>query len=226
MTLLSMRQYLTLKAGIAGNPLFPAARLNQIINFARKFVQLNLNGLGYKRWETAYPLTLGTTTFGSIGAVYGLIPPDMLESPASIILIQTSDGTTKAITRNEFSPTQFENSCSNSFEAPTAKDPAYMRLAGTIYLYPSTLVSAILFYYAALADLINDVDDSAIPAEFEEFVILKALTEIQSDLSPAYDKAKGEANVIAQLGNAYQKYLGSVGQKQTQNKQQEQEVIE
>jgi len=227
MTLLQIRDYLTMKAGIQGNRMFPQARLNQIINFARKFVQINLNGLGYKRWEKSATLTpMASISFGSIRVRSSDIPSDMLESSQSIILLQTSDDTIVATTKQEYSPSQFENVCANSFSAPTVKEPAYTRLANYILLFPETIISAVVYYYGALVDLVDDSDPSGVPVEFEEYVIQKALVEIQGDLSAAFDKAKGDQEVVASLGNAYQKFLGVVQQKQVNQKQKEAGVIQ
>ena len=65
MTLKQFRDFGTIKTSIEGNRLFPEARLNFMINKAIKFVQSNLNGLGYKRWEKS---AIYSTT-ASVGAV-------------------------------------------------------------------------------------------------------------------------------------------------------------
>jgi hypothetical protein len=77
MTLKQFRDIGILKTGIEGHRLFPEARLNFMINKSMKFVQVQLNGLGYKRWEKSaiYSTTASTgavtaTTINDAGLGY------------------------------------------------------------------------------------------------------------------------------------------------------------
>jgi hypothetical protein len=213
MTLKEYRDIAIIKTHIEGHKLFPEARLNFIVNKALKFVQVQLNGLGYKKWEKSIVytgITLIADTLGSVSVKKASIPIDMLESNSSLIMIDTTDGTLKGTSKQEFSPTQFESTCSSAFSAPMVREAGYTRLANFIYFYPPTITRVICYYFSVLADLSNDTDTSLVPVEFEDSVIQKAVNDIRVDLGEIKDSEAADKEVSDALTNAYQKVAGAI----------------
>lgn len=219
-TLLQIRDQVFLDAGIKNNPDFPPARVNRIINLAQRYVQTMLNGLGFKRFETS--ISIGTPSAGFHGAtaiktftVATLL--DMLESPSSILLIETSDGTTKGIAR-PVDPNIFEEQISNTYLAPSLAKGVFTRLSGNILLSPATITSGAAHYYKNITDLSGDTDTSEIPLEFIEFVIKKAVLDINESLGKLQNTAKATQDLESRLSEVYQKFHGKQ-QEQTRSKQ-------
>lgn len=210
MTLSQLRDLIVAKTGIAGNRDFPIARLNQIINFAQHFVQINLNGLGYKRWEKSASTTLTAGSLGSISVQTAPVPTDMLETSQSIRLIDVTDGTNHGTSSLELTPAQFEAQCKNSYLAPTVVEPAFMRLSGKIYFYPNTINAATLHYWSELAALAADGDTLGVPDEFAEFVVRQAVNAVQADLGIIKDKVAADQEIVVALKNAYQQVVSQV----------------
>jgi hypothetical protein len=71
-TLLNYREQIQIDYKVDGDPNFPASRILVFINQAQRFVQMQLNGLGIKRWEkatrftTPVSVTNGTLVSGQI----------------------------------------------------------------------------------------------------------------------------------------------------------------
>ena len=134
-TLLELRDEIILSAGIKGNPDFPPTLLNRKINHAQRYVQTELNGLGMKKWETSQSITAGLTAAAynsssnnvkkvAVGQTYFL---NMLESPKSIIHIETNDSSDPpnyGIAR-EVPIQNFEESLANTYLVPTTKKPIF-----------------------------------------------------------------------------------------------------
>jgi hypothetical protein len=213
MTLKEYRDIAIIKSKVEGNSLFPVSRLNFLVNKALKFVQIQLNGLGYKKWEKSIVYTgstLNSDTLGSVSVKKSAIPTDMLESPDSIIMVDATDGTLRGTSKQEFNPTQFESICSNSFNSPTVREVGYTRLANYIYFYPPTITQAVCYYFSVLADLSADTDTSLMPVEFEDSVIQKIINDIKVDLGEIKDPESADKEVSDALTNAYQKVAGSI----------------
>ena len=218
-TLLQIRDQIIIDAGIKNNPDFPIARLNRIINLAQRYVQTNLNGLGFKKWETS--ISIGTPSEGFHGATAiktftVATLEDMLESPSSIILIETSDGSTKGIAR-PVDPDVFEEQISNTYLAPTLAKGVFTRLSGNILLAPSTITSGTAHYYKNIAALSADSDTTTIPLEFVEFIIKKSVNDINEALGKLQNSAKATQELEARLSEVYQKFHG-IQNEQNRNK--------
>ena len=315
MTLKQYRDMAIIKTSIEGKRLFPAARLNFMINKALKFVQLNLNGLGYKKWEAAKTYTttastgqvatvaigsnagtnyvtgdlvtiwaaghdcvltvtagsgivtalsivtkgtgysvasniathtnstaghdltvsvltltsdglLNATTFGSASTLSSNIPTDMMESDASVIMADVTDGSLRGTTKQEYSPGQFEAACGNSYSAPTVKESAYMRLANSIFVFPATITTMYLYYYKALVDLSVDTDTSDMPVDFEDFVVQRIVNDIKSDLGEIQDIQAANQTIANQISDTYKKAVITQQQRVISPTQREQKTIQ
>ena len=86
MSLAQFRDQVELGANIKGDPDFGVTRVNRKINLACRYVQIQLNGLGFKKWETAMPITplAGTFSGAAIKKIGVNNLTNMLESPRSI----------------------------------------------------------------------------------------------------------------------------------------------
>ena len=213
-TLLQIRDQVVLDAGIKNHPDFPPLRINRVINLAQRYVQTLLNGLGFKRWESS--ISIGTPSAGFHGATaiktFAVTTlTDMLESPSSILFIETTDGTTKGIAR-PVDPNVFEEQISNTYLAPTLAKGAFTRLSGNILLSPSTITSGTAHYYKNITDLSGDSDVSEIPLEFIEFVIKKSVNDIKEALGELQNTAKVTQELEGRLSEVYQKFHGKMAE--------------
>lgn len=216
-TLAQLRDQTIIDNSIEGNPAFPTTRLNRMINLAQRYVQTMLNGLGMNKWEVSQSITAGLTSasFASaalspnvktvtIGTTYFT---NMLESPNSIRFISVDDGTNFGIAY-PVSPDTFLEHLNNSYLAPSAKKPIFMRLANSVYLAPLAITSATAFYFRAVLDLSADTDVSEIPQEFEEFVVKKVGIEINNILGNLQDKQLALNQLDKDLTQAYERFIG------------------
>lgn len=153
-SLLQLRDQIVLDADVKGDPLFGITRLNRIINLAQRYVQAQLNGLGFKKFETSMPVTLIAGTFvGQNVKKFGLNAlTNILESPRSIIFIEVSDGTSYGMAY-PVDANKFKDQVVNVYAQPTILDPAFTRLANLVLLTPSTITTATAYYYKVIKDL-------------------------------------------------------------------------
>lgn len=209
-TLVQLRDEVIIRADVRNHPQFPPTRINRIINHAQRYVQTQLNGLGMKKWETS--AALSSLTGGYFGATQVVTKAvttltGMLESPASIMFIETTDGSTKGIAY-PVDPDVFQEQIANTYLAPTIAKPVFTRLAGNIILAPNTITSGTAYYYKAITDLSGDSDVTEIPTEYEDFIIQKAVIEIESDLNRIQNKENKIQALEANLQTVWDKFNG------------------
>lgn len=180
--LVELRDQLVIDAGVEGDPKFPIPRLNRMIALAERYVQTELNALGFKKWEKS----LTVTKIGSGSGVEGFadsyfnsatknvavatIPfthsavsylKDILESPSSILFVSCdfySAPTHAYGLAYEVDKDRFKESLMNTYLAPTKKSPIFMRLGNKLWVAPyadSTynLQSITVFYYKVITDI-------------------------------------------------------------------------
>ena len=189
-TLLQLRDQIILDAQIEGSPDFPIARLNRIINFAQRYVQTQLNGLGMKKWESSDSLSLTNRTWVGLSVGTANLSSDcsnMLEMPGSIKYIHCVDGSSNDGLAKELDDRRFYEIVSNTYTAPTVAEPAFMRLAQRIYIYPAP-TTATAYYYKAITDLSSNTDTTEIPVEFEEFIVKRSVLEVDDIKGKLQDK--------------------------------------
>jgi hypothetical protein len=211
-TLKEIRDQIIIDSGISGQPSFTTIRLNRMINLGQRYVQTNLNGLGAKKWESSDTLTLAAGTFaGSLVLKSNLATdcPNMLESPNSIIFIETQDSLSSVDgIAYEVDVKKFQEQLNNTYLAPTSLNPAFMRLANYIYLAPSSITLATAYYYKAITDLSSDSAITEIPIEFEEFIIKKVVLDIDDILGKLQDKELAQRQLEKDMQATYEKFLG------------------
>jgi len=205
-TLKQLREQIIIDAGILGNNNFPTPRLDRMINLAQRYVQIQLNGLGMKKWETSISPTLGSSTYAgsSVKTIDFSAITNISESPRAVLQIDCNDGTTYGIAR-ETPIDDFEQIIGNTYTAPTLSQPRFMRLANKLFLSPATITAATVYYYKVVSDLTSDSDASEIPIEFERFIIKKVVLDILNILGNVKSNIS-ELDQEIQL--AYDKFLG------------------
>lgn len=217
-TLAELRDQIVIDANVQGNPLFPVNRLNRIINLAQRSIQTELNGLGMKKWETRVVLSesIRSTTFVGKPVVSVALNeenfPQMLESPRSIIFIECSDGVAHGLAF-EVDLERFKEQIDNTWLSPTTGSAVFMRLANQVLVAPVEVNSLVAYYYKAAADLVNDSDETSIPMEFEEYVIKKAVAEIDGILGNLEAKQVKTKQIQSEISAAYQKFLEKQGER-------------
>ncbi len=217
-TLAELRDQIVIDANVQGNPLFPVTRLNRIINLAQRSIQTELNGLGMKKWEAMIDLSTGTRSATFVGKSVLTIPvdddhfPQMLESPRSVIFMECGDGVSHGLAY-EVDLDRFKEQLENTWLEPTVSSAVFMRLANRILLAPHTVSSLVAYYYRAIEDLVEDSDPTSIPVEFEEYVIKKAVAEIDGILGNLEAKQLKTKQIQQDIASAYQKFLEKQGEK-------------
>ena len=213
-TLKELRDQCIIDSGVAGQPLFPTTRLDRMINLGQRYVQTSLNGLGMKKWESSDELTLVAGTFGGISLKKSNLAtdcPGMLESPNSIIFIETVGSPFDAYTVSiayEVDPKSFNEQLNNTYLVPTLTKPVFIRLANYIWIAPSTIMVATAYYYKGVADLTSDSAVTEIPLEFENFIIKKVVLDIDDILGKLQDKELAQRQLEKDIQATYETYLG------------------
>lgn len=213
LTLAQYRDLISIGAHVEGHQDWPVIRLNLIVNQALKFVQSKLNGLGYKKWEKSGALSLSSSTIGAITTKRAAIPTDLLESPRAIKMLDCTDGSSTGSTNRELEAERFEEVCSNSFEAPTARQSAYTRLNNYVHIYPASITGATIHYFAVLAELSSDSDTSTLPVEFEMYVVQKGINDVRAIMDPTLDQSQLDAMISRAIGSTFEDFLTTEGEK-------------
>ncbi len=189
---------------ILGHEKFPQARINRYINEGQWFVQVELNGLGMKKWEKTGSLTLAPATIAGLSVQQAAVPPDLLESPTSIMMIDCGTGIAPG---PGIEMRQIVANWGNSFMVPTSAQPAFCRAANMINIFPATISAATAYYLGALVALVADTDPCQIPTEFEKFVIEHAESSVRRSLGTLQDMKVAEAEIAKNIEEQYQKFL-------------------
>jgi hypothetical protein len=241
--LIELRDQLIIDANIEGDAKFPIPRLNRMISLAERYVQTELNSLGMKKWEKSLLVTAsGGVSDGLINAAFNhgtnncdtiSIPfvdgaitylNDLLETPSSILFIDCDYLLVAAHSYGlayEVDKDRFKEALSNTYLAPTKKNPIFMRLNNKIWISPLTDSSYLLnqvtvYYYKVITDIsaivspATDADQNTteIPVEFEEYVIKKAKLEIDTILERIMDKTLASRQLQSEITSAYKNFVG------------------
>lgn len=215
-TLKQLRDQIVLDYQITGSEQFPDARLDRLINLAQRYVQLQLNGLGLKKWEKTAALTLASANFAGQTLMQASVPADMLENPRAIRFITTVKQTEGASDvygqAKELDESVLLKVLLNTYQVPTNTDPVFVRMNNKLYIAPGTIDSADIYYYKIVPDLASDSSATEIPAEFEEFIVKRVGVEVDSIVGKIKDKESAIQEINNQISLTYQKFLGSAQQ--------------
>lgn len=224
-SLLNLREQIKLDYKISGDADFPAARLNLLINQAQRFVQMQLNGLGIKRWETSISFTGGTlpaaaflSTANNVKSVPISSLTNLAESPNAIRFIQTVGGTTWNQAK-EVNEAFVNEHLGNSLNTPSLADSIFWRSDGTVYIAPSTVTTAIIHFYKVVTDLSGDSDATEIPVEFTEHIVKRAGIDIETIRGNIQDKENEIVGLSNSITGAWQKFLEKQQLAEAQKKQ-------
>ena len=214
-----LRGQIVIDAQILGDRNFPLLRLNRMVNLAQRYVQIQLNGLGMNKWLAQETVTAGLSASAynsgtnnvkalTIGTTY---LDDMLEAPNAIKHFEVNSGGDPAsygIAR-PIDIDEFDKILSNPYMSPTITEPRFCRVGGTkVLLAPVTIAVATAYYYKVIADLSSDSDLTQIPLEFEEFIIKRAVIEIETILGKIEKKEIALRDLDKEISQSYEKFIG------------------
>lgn len=199
------------RPNLIGHPDFPDARLNKELNLAQRYVQTEIAGIGFYKWQASASATAGLSATTHAGVNVKTVPinatyfPNMLESPKSIRYFDISDGSTSGIAR-EVAEQNLQEKLSNTYTAPTLKQGSFTRIDNNVILAPSTITTATVHFLKVVTDLSSDSDTTEIPPEFEGFILKKVLIELDDILGKLDSKASAMQQLGMDIQKAYQEY--------------------
>jgi hypothetical protein len=184
---------------IRQNPDFPNPLLTRIINDAYKWTQIQLAHLGIKQWESTDSLTLSAGTIADKSTKTAPLATDcpgrLFDGRNAIKYIECSvigggGGSTDKGVAHYVDDDVFLEHLRNSYFAPTNYEPIFTRKGNLIHIAPSTIDTAVAYYYKAVTELSSDSDTFSIPENFEEYIIKRSLVEIDAINKKIQDKAE------------------------------------
>jgi hypothetical protein len=207
-TLKEIRDQIKIDAGILGDKDYPDLRLNKMINLSCRYTQIQLNGLGAKKWESSVNCTLTASLFTGINVkTFNLFTaiPNLAEGKNAVRFIEISDGTRFGVAY-PIEDTLFYEEISNSFLSPTIRKPKFSRMENTIVISPASVTTALAHYYKVVTDLVNDNDVSEIPIEYDDLIIKQVLITVDSIRGKLQDKNLALQELDKNIGDTFQKY--------------------
>jgi len=223
-TLLQIRDQLIIDANVLGDPMFPKARLNKIINEAQYFVQRELADLGFKAWEESIAPTMSAAAYGSYtNNVWSTALSNItnyLETKHPILyitMVVTGVGSEAFGIAREVEQKKFLEALQNSYLAPTwvitsNKNEGIFTIADkTLYVAPysqaqTTEMTTTVYYREKVAELSSDTGASEIPSEFISMVVQKCVVDIKEIKKELNDKQVALAELRDNIGSTFEKY--------------------
>jgi hypothetical protein len=210
-TLVQLKDQIIIDAQIEGDERFPHNRIVRMINLAQKYVQLRIIKLGAKKWEKkSASITPDSSTY--VGKNVKTISvstslADLLEGMFSVLNIEVDDGSNYG-EAGQVDKDKFLSQLKNTYLQPSLSnnEAVFMRLSGLIYLSPSAITTAYVHYYKTVPDLSSDSDETEIPVEYEEFIIKRAIIEINSILGKLNEKQNALNNLDTEIKEAFQNF--------------------
>lgn len=189
---------------IKGHKDFPRLILNRIVNDAYKYIQIQLAHLGIKQWEATDVLTLSSGTLASQSVKTADLSTDcpnrLFENNDVIKYIETTGVTYNGIA-TFIEDSDFVNMLRNPYKSPTEYEPKFTRKNNLILISPSTITAGTAVYYKTVTDLSADADATTVPENYEDFIIKKALIDIDAIL----ENIQVKEEVMNELNNNIQK---------------------
>ncbi len=134
----------------------------------------------------------------------------MLESPKSIIQIEVDDAVGGAGMAKEVSQGNLYDLLGNTFLTPTIKQAIFARINNKIYFAPSTVGEGTIHYYRRVTELSVDSTESEIPEEFTEYVVRRAVSQIDKILGRLNEAIAKEKDLSNDIAEAYNKFVGKM----------------
>lgn len=194
---------------IRANADFPKAVIVRLINDAQKFVQVQLAHLGIKQWEATDSLTLSSGTLAGSNVKTAPLATDcpsrLFEGRDAVKYIETTGVSNNGIARYIDDDLFIEN-LRNSYLVPTESEPIFTRKNNLLCLAPSTITAATAVYYKSITDLSSDSDTTSIPENYEEFIVKRALIEVDSILEKLQNKVETIAQLEKDIKDSFQSF--------------------
>jgi hypothetical protein len=203
---------------IIGNVNFPNAFLNELLNQAQRFVQLNLADLGIKEWEATDTLSLTNSTFFdklvSIADLTSDCPNRLFDDERAVKSIQTTDGSSVVGRADYVEDDVFLEQINNTFLTPTAAEPAFTRHSQVLVIFPRTN-TAIGYYYKQVTDMTTDSVATGIPEMYEEHIVKRVLVDVDDILGKLQNKQASLQQLSADIKQSFQaKEIAMASEKQ------------
>lgn len=194
---------------IRANADFPKAVIVRLINDAQKFVQVQLAHLGIKQWEATDSLTLSSGTLAGSNVKTAPLATDcpsrLFEGRDAVKYIETTGVSNNGIARYVDDDLFIEN-LRNSYLVPTESEPIFTRKNNLLCLAPSTITAATAVYYKSITDLSSDSDTTSIPENYEEFIVKRALIEVDSILEKLQNKVEAINQLSKDIKDSFQSF--------------------
>lgn len=195
---------------IRSNPDFPQAVITRLVNDAQKFVQVQLAHLGIKQWEATDSLTLSSGTLAGSNVKTAPLATDcpsrLFEGRDAIKYIETTGVEDNGIA-HYVDDDVFLDNLRNTYLGPTELEPIFTRKNNLLLVAPSSITAATAVYYKSVTDLGADSDATTIPENYEEFIVKRALIEVDSVLQ----KLNNKVEAINQLSKDIKDSFNSFG---------------
>ena len=192
------------------NPSFLGGFIDELINQAQRFVQLNLAHLGIKEWETTDVLSLSSGTLAEKNVKTAPLSTDcpnrLFDDERAIKYLDCKGATNGNFEGFAFyvDDEVFLRRLRNSFQVPTLLEPIFTRHNQLILIAPSTVISAIAHYYKQVADMTTDAANTQIPEMYEEHIVKRVLVDIDDILGKLQNKQMDLQQLTTDLQQSFQ----------------------
>ena len=193
---------------LLSNTNFPNSVIDELINQAQRFVQLNLAHLGIKQWEAVDTLTLSSGAFmGTIVKTAPLstdCPNRLFDDERAIKYIQVNDVSIVYGQAFYVDDEEFFEQIVNTFLLPVITKPIYTRHNQLILISPVTVTLAIAHYYKQVEDMTTDTAETEIPEMYEEHIVRRVLVDIDDILGKPQNKQMNLQQLTTDLQQSFQ----------------------
>lgn len=192
------------------NPNFISGFIDELINQAQRFVQLNLAHLGIKLWETTDVLSLSSGTIAEENVKTAPLSTDcpnrLFDDERAIKYLDCAASPNGFYQGFAFyvDDETFLRRLRNSFQVPTLVDPIFTRYNQLIVIAPSTVTSATAHYYKQVADMTTDSAKTEIPEMYEEHIVKRVLIDIDDTLGKLQNKQMDLQQLTTDLQQSFQ----------------------
>ena len=192
------------------NPSFLGGFIDELINQAQRFVQLNLAHLGIKEWETTDVLSLSSGTLAEKTVKTAPLSTDcpnrLFDDERAIKYLDCAGPPNTNYQGFAFyiDDEIFLNRLRNSLLVPTLVEPIFTRHNQLLVIAPSTITSATAHYYKQVTDMTTDATKTEIPEMYEEHIVKRVLVDVDDVLGKLQNKQASLQQLTADLQQSFQ----------------------
>lgn len=194
---------------IIGHSNFPELFLTRLVNDGQKYVQVQLAHLGIKQWEATDSLTLSAGTLAEKSVKTSPLATDcpsrLFEGRDAVKYVECT-GVLNSGIASYVDDDVFLELLRNSYLTPTEKEPKFTRKNNLLIIAPSTIIAAIGVYYKSVTDLSADGDLTTIPENYEDFIVKRALIDVDGILQKLGSKSEAINQLTKDIRDTYQSF--------------------